>query len=250
MAQSKNKISAEERKAQRVKEKRREDLRRTFRRIGIFALLFVAFLGISAWNNRDRGVGPLGETYDEVRTYPTACGGSQPDPATLMSFDAPGSSTGTHAVVTTSCGPIEIELLPGSAAAESFAFLAESGFYDGTVVHRIVSGFLVEAGDPTARGDGGAGYRIDDEPNDGTPRGTVYLAAGAGPNRASSQFGFSLDDTTSLSSSTIVIGTVVTGLEVLDVMSEIGTRLSPQGVRTQPIETIYIESIEIIAEAG
>lgn len=250
VAQSNKKPTVEERKAERAKQKRREDLRKTFRRIGIFALLFVAFLGISAWNNRDTGIGPLGEVYDEVRTFPTACDGTAPESAELMTFEAPGSSTGTHATITTSCGVIEIELDTTSDAASSFASLAESGFYNGTVIHRIVEGFLVEGGDPTATGDGGAGYRVSDEPNGGIIRGTVYLAAGDGPNRSSSQFGFSLDDATALSDTTTVIGTVTDGMDVLDLISTIDTKLSPQGVRTQPVDTIYIESIEISTQGG
>jgi cyclophilin family peptidyl-prolyl cis-trans isomerase len=250
VAQGNKKPTVEERKAKRVKQKRRADLRKTFRRIGIFALVFVAFLGISAWNDRDRGIGPLGEEYDEVRAFPTACGGTAPGVAELMNFEAPSLSTGTHATITTSCGTIEIELKLNSQAAKSFAFLSESGFYDGTVIHRIVEGFIIEGGDPTATGDGGAGYRINDEPSNGIVRGTVYLAAGDGPNRSSSQFGFSLNDTTALTDTTTVIGTVTEGMEVLDLISTIGTQLSPQGVRTQPVETIYIESIEISTQAG
>ena len=110
MANSKQKQSNEERKAQRAKDKRREDLKRTGKRIGGFALLLLAFLAISSWNNRDRGIGPLGEIYDEIRAYPTACGAELPAEAQLMTFEAPGASAGNYAVITTSCGVIEVEL--------------------------------------------------------------------------------------------------------------------------------------------
>ena len=250
MADSKQKLSAEERKKQRAKEKRREDLRRTFKRIGIFALIFLAFLAFSTWNNRDRGVGPLGEVYDTVRAYPTACDAEQPPYGELMTFETPSAATGDFAVITTSCGVIEIELEDGSAAAASFSCLADAGFYDGTAVHRIVQGFIVEAGDPTATGDGTAGYLLTDEPNEGVTRGSMYLVPGLGPNRASSQFGFALSDDAAVSNSASIIGTVVSGLEVLDTIGAIETTLSPKSVRTQPVETIYIESIEITTQGG
>ena len=87
----------------------------------------------------------------------TACGGDQPDPAVDMKFDAPGVAAVEDALevtLNTSCGPIEIALEPGVApeTVNSFVFLAEEGYFDGTVSHRIIPGFMMQAGDPTARG--------------------------------------------------------------------------------------------------
>jgi cyclophilin family peptidyl-prolyl cis-trans isomerase len=71
----------------------------------------------------------------------------------------------SSARITTSCGVIDIELLTADApeTANNFAFLAGKHFYDATIVHRVVPGFVIQMGDPTGTGSGGPGYRFADE---------------------------------------------------------------------------------------
>src|SRR5690606_17667456 len=100
-----------------------------------------------------------------------ALGASVPEAANQPKpqFDAPEQVLDdrlTHAAtITTSAGPIEVELFSQESpvTANNFAFLASRGFYDGTVIHRIVPGFVVQMGDPTGTGTGGPGYRFRDE---------------------------------------------------------------------------------------
>ena len=70
-----------------------------------------------------------------------------------------------EATLETSKGPIELELYPEHApnTVNNFAFLADEGFYDSTPFHRVIEGFMVQAGDPTGTGRGGPGYEFDDE---------------------------------------------------------------------------------------
>ena len=162
---------------------------------------------------------------------PTACGADQPTPAVDMKFEAPGDAGVTDvAIVTlnTSCGPIEIAMDPSVApeTVNSFVFLAEAGYFDGTVSHRIIPGFMMQAGDPTATGFGGPGYTIPDElPSESAYRRGIVAMANAGPDTAGSQFFILFGDAGWLPPSYSIFGEVVSGFETL--------------------ESLYIESVTI-----
>lgn len=121
------------------------------------------------------------------------------------------------AVIETSKGTIEFEILPSSPkAASNFIFLAEHQFYDGLTFHRVVPGFVIQGGDPTGNGTGGPGYQFEDEtvtqPYD---RGIVAMA-NAGPNTNGSQFFIVLEDQPSLPPSYTIFGKVILGMDVVD----------------------------------
>ena len=124
------------------------------------------------------------------------------------------------ATIATSQGDISVELFVGEApnTANNFAFLAKEGFYDGTVIHRVVPGFVVQMGDPTGTGSGGPGYRFADElasaRNRGYERGTLAMA-NAGPDTNGSQFFICLDDV-GLPPAYTVFGEVTAGMDVVD----------------------------------
>ena len=124
------------------------------------------------------------------------------------------------ATIATTQGEITVELFPGESpnTANNFAFLAKEGFYDDTVIHRVVPGFVVQMGDPTGTGTGGPGYRFDDElaaaRNRGYDRGILAMA-NAGPNTNGSQFFICLDDV-GLPPAYAVFGEVTAGMEVVD----------------------------------
>jgi cyclophilin family peptidyl-prolyl cis-trans isomerase len=145
--------------------------------------------------------------------------------------------------ITTSCGAIEIELLTKEATvtANNFAFLAGQRFYDATIVHRVVPGFVVQMGDPTGTGTGGPGYRFADELEAagryGYARGTVAMA-NAGPDTNGSQFFVCLDDV-GLPPQYAVFGRVTSGMDVVDHIAEIPTR------DERPLQTVFIESVEL-----
>ena len=98
--------------------------------------------------------------------------------------------------IETEKGPIEITVEADLAplAAANFVALAECGYYDGVVFHRVIPGFVIQGGDPTGTGTGGPGYEFEDDPVD-VPyvRGTVAMA-NAGPDTNGSQFFIVLDD--------------------------------------------------------
>lgn len=185
---------------------------------------------------------------------PTACGAEQPTPAVDMKFEEPGDAGVTDvAIVTlnTSCGPIEIAMDPSVApeTVNSFVFLAEAGYFDGTVSHRIIPGFMMQAGDPTATGLGGPGYTIPDElPSESAYRRGIVAMANAGPDTAGSQFFILFGEATWLPPSYSIFGEVVSGFETLDAIEQIELGQSARSADpnpSTPLESLYIESVTI-----
>jgi peptidyl-prolyl cis-trans isomerase B (cyclophilin B) len=209
---------------------------------------------IGSCGDDDGGSGATIGTADYLafRDQPVACDGEAPDPAREMSFTQPDDldlGETITATLTTSCGDITIELLPDVAPAtvNSFVFLAEHGYFDGTVSHRVYPGFVVQMGDPTATGGGGPGYRIRDE----LPTGAfTYLAgivamANSGANTSGSQFFIMLADVP-LPLDYSVFGFVTSGMEVLDRIGDIPVGADPgTGELSYPLETLYLETVTI-----
>jgi cyclophilin family peptidyl-prolyl cis-trans isomerase len=178
-----------------------------------------------------------------------ACGGRVPDghgqrkPSYAAAEQVLDAGRRYRATVVTSCGPIEIELFADESpvTANSFAFLAREGFYDATVVHRVVPGFVVQMGDPTGSGAGGPGYRFDDELDAarqrGYGRGTVAMA-NAGPATNGSQFFICLDDVP-LPPQYAVFGAVRAGMEAVDAIAQVPRR------GESPERTVFIESVTV-----
>ena len=195
-------------------------------------------------------------TYEQFRAQPTACGAETPEPLTPMQFDAPDNmgidpSTPVRVTMSTSCGDIEIELEPAIApeTVNSFVFLATEGYFDGTVFHRVIPGFVAQGGDPTATGTGGPGYTIPDEfppPGVGYDRGVLAMA-NAGPGTTGSQFFIVVEDT-ELPPQFAIFGRVVDGFDVLERLQEVPlgiSPVSPDPVASTPLETIYFNGITI-----
>ena len=116
---------------------------------------------------------------------------------------------------------IEIKADLSPIAAGNFVALAECGFYDGVVFHRVVPDFVIQGGDPTGTGSGGPGYTIQDEPVTTVyTRGTVAMARTPAPNSVGSQFFIVLDDRAreALESANTyqIIGSVTVGMETAD----------------------------------
>ena len=126
----------------------------------------------------------------------------------------------------TGLGDIKIETLPEVApeTARNFEKLAGSGFYDGTLFHRVIPGFMIQGGDPNTRdkpkstwGTGGPGYSIKAEFNS-TPhkRGAVSMARSADPDSAGSQFFIVTADSPFLDGQYTVFGKTISGMDVAD----------------------------------
>jgi cyclophilin family peptidyl-prolyl cis-trans isomerase len=123
------------------------------------------------------------------------------------------------ATLSTDKGDIVLELFADKTpvTVNNFVFLARTGFYDGTIFHRVISDFMAQAGDPTGTGRGGPGYRFADEfhPSLRHDKPGVLSMANAGPSTNGSQFFITHVPTPHLNNKHTVFGQVVGGMDLL-----------------------------------
>jgi cyclophilin family peptidyl-prolyl cis-trans isomerase len=144
----------------------------------------------------------------------------------------------------TTGGTFQVELFEDKApiTTRNFIDLAEKGFYDGTIFHRVIDGFMIQGGDPTGTGRGGPGYTIQDEFHKElrhTEAGLLSMA-NAGPNTGGSQFFVTLAPTAWLDNKHAIFGKVTSGM---DVVQKIGKTKTLPGDR--PVEEQKIKSVKI-----
>ncbi len=169
----------------------------------------------------------------------------QPDPRQPPSEQLNPDLTHT-AVVQTNCGEFTITLDPARSphAVASFANLADVGYFDDTTFHRIVPGFVIQGGDPTATGSGGPGYTTVDAPPEDTryTNGVVAMAKTAAEPRgaAGSQFFVVTGDEIQLPADYAVIGEVTSGLGTVARIGGLG-----DAATELPTVTVVVESVEI-----
>ena len=165
------------------------------------------------------------------------------------------SSGGLHGLIETDKGPIEIEFFPSDAprAVENFRLLAEHGYYDGLTFHRIISGFMIQGGDPVGDGTGGEsawGGTFEDEikPDsslyrDGYRRGFIAMA-NAGPNTNGSQF-FIMHQDYPLPPNYVIFARVTRGMEAVDALADTPTTRGADGGMSQPLTAPTIKKVTI-----
>ena len=147
-------------------------------------------------------------------------------------------------------GSIRLELYPEIApiTVQNFVDLASKNFYDGLIFHRVISGFMIQGGDPTGTGMGGPGYSIKGEfamngvknPLSHT-RGVISMARSQNPNSAGSQFFIMHDDGKYLDGQYAAFGKVIEGIEVVDTIASVRTDFSDRPMDEQKIKTIRID---------
>ena len=122
-----------------------------------------------------------------------------------------------HVVIKTNKGDIHLELNPAEApmTVNNFVALARDGYYDGVTFHRVVPGFIIQTGDPTAKGTGGPGYKFNDEPVKGNYTQGCVAMANSGPNTNGSQFFICLEDQPGLPPNYTIFGDTVAGMDVV-----------------------------------
>jgi peptidyl-prolyl cis-trans isomerase B (cyclophilin B) len=152
----------------------------------------------------------------------------------------------TKAVIETKFGNIELKFFPEVAPnhVNNFITLAKKGFYDGTIFHRVIPGFMIHGGDPNSKspdksmhGMGNPGYTIKAEFNDKShKRGILSMARAASPDSAGSQFFICVADSQFLDRQYTVFGEVVSGLDVADKIVN-----QPRDQRDNPNERIEMK---------
>ena len=164
--------------------------------------------------------------------------------ADKASSGQPSADKGPKAMIKTKLGEIEIKLFPDKAPkhVENFIKLVKSGFYNGTIFHRVIPGFMIQGGDPNTKdlnkkelyGMGGPGHSVKAEFND-VPhkRGIVSMARSNDPDSAGSQFFIVVEDSPFLDGKYTAFGQVVKGLGVADKIVN-----QPRDARDNPAERI------------
>jgi peptidylprolyl isomerase len=125
--------------------------------------------------------------------------------------------------------------------AGNFMYLVKTKFYDGTIFHRVINGFMIQGGDPTGTGNGGPGYTIPDEINPATSNTQKTLAmANAGPNTGGSQFFINTVSNTYLNPLHPVFGKVITNFSVVQAIA-----LVPRDTADRPLVDVVMDSLRI-----
>ncbi|HEY0392153.1 MAG TPA: peptidylprolyl isomerase [Solirubrobacterales bacterium] len=210
---------------------------------GVFALLAIAALLA--------GCGGGDSSSDSTTTTASAgaCKNVEAPKPKQVSLKAPPQTVQRGekltAVVQTSCGSFEIALDSSRApkTVNSFAYLAEQGFYDDLTFHRIAPGFVIQGGDPLGTGVGGPGYSVDEKPpaNLAYTKGTVAMAKSSTdpPGRSGSQFYVVTAADAGLPPEYALVGKVDKGYDVVTKIEKLGTAAET------PKQTVLIEKMTI-----
>jgi peptidyl-prolyl cis-trans isomerase B (cyclophilin B) len=170
---------------------------------------------------------------------------------------SPMSVSNEVAVIKTNEGEMVVQFWTDAApnTVENFKKLARQGFYDGTIFHRIVKGFMIQGGDPNSKdpakensyGQGGPGYNIKAEFNDHThDRGVISMARGPDPDSAGSQFFICLAPVDRLDHQYTTFGKLIKGQDVLEKIGDTPVTKNSMGEPSKPTKRVVIESIKIV----
>jgi cyclophilin family peptidyl-prolyl cis-trans isomerase len=150
------------------------------------------------------------------------------------------------ALFETSKGNFRVELFEDKApiTAKNFITLANKGFYDKLIFHRVIDGFMIQGGDPNGNGTGGPGYKIPDEFNRELRHSSegMLSMANAGPNTGGSQFFITLAPTPHLDDKHAIFGRVIEGMEVVRSIGKV--KVNSQD---KPLENVVIQKVTITA---
>jgi len=213
------------------------------------------FFGVLIYEvNHNYNPKPTSDPYNEVVTNEEKFSINTPMSNTSMK----STNESKLAILDTSQGPITMEFFPDVApmTVSNFEKLAESGFYNGTVFHRIVKGFVIQGGDPNTKnstdtaawGTGDPGYKIKAEFNNiQHNRGIVSMARSSDPDSAGSQFFIVLNDSRFLDNQYTAFGKVIDGMDAVDKIAALPTIQNDQ---PQDPNLAKINSIKIVDNNG
>jgi len=170
---------------------------------------------------------------------------------------SPMSTSNEVAVIKTNEGEMVVQFWTDAApnTIENFKKLARQGFYDGTIFHRIVKGFMIQGGDPNSKdpakesayGEGGPGYKIKAEFNNNyQDRGVISMARGPDPGSGGSQFFICLAPVRRLDGQYTTFGKLIKGDDVLDKIGNTPVGRNAQGEMSKPTKRVVIESVKIV----
>ncbi|OGK17154.1 peptidylprolyl isomerase [Candidatus Roizmanbacteria bacterium RIFCSPHIGHO2_01_FULL_39_12b] len=151
------------------------------------------------------------------------------------------------AILKTEMGEIVVSLNAKQTpiTVNNFITLSRDNFYNNTIFHRVIDGFMIQGGDPKGDGTGGPGYRFADEPIVGDySRGTVAMA-NAGPNTNGSQFFIMHESNKTLPKNYVIFGKVIKGIDVVDKTATGEVKTGPSGEKSTPVKPVKVLSVII-----
>lgn len=212
--------------------------------IGITAIVVVCLIALGA---------VFSKPTKEIQTMNTT-----PTPLQAKQYPEPPSMTidtakTYKAMITTDKGVMEVTLFAKEdpITVNNFVFLARQGFYNNTIFHRVIDGFMIQGGDPLGTGSGGPGYKFNDEPiTRNYTRGTIAMA-NSGPNTNGSQF-FIMHKDYNLPKQYVIFGTIepsdAASLATLDAIATSKVVDNGNGEVSKPVTPTVVQSIVIKEE--
>ena len=158
-----------------------------------------------------------------------------------LTIDTSASYT---AVIRTNLGSMTLELFASDApkTVNNLVFLAQEGFYDGLIFHRVIPGFMIQGGDPTGMGTSGPGYKFEDEIVSSLVFDSpgILAMANSGPNTNGSQFFITVVPTPHLNGAHTIFGKIIEGQNVANAIA-----MTPAATGNRPITNVIIQGIDI-----
>lgn len=232
--------------------------KKSFPWVIVIIIVIIIAAGLQWWQTKGTNEDLPNQDGASIPTKETPATTDQTPPATDSSANNPAPSTNNqtnpitknlmHTItLETTKGTIVIETYDADApkTVENFITLANKGFYNNLIFHRVIEGFMIQGGDPNGNGTGGPGYKFADELNPATEsyktgyvRGTVAMA-NAGPNTNGSQF-FIMHKNYPLPNNYTIFGRVVKGIEVVDAIAT-----APKDGSDKPLTDIVIKKATV-----
>lgn len=165
-------------------------------------------------------------------------------PAPAITKEKRSKMKNRTAIFETNMGTFEAELFEDRApvTTKNFIALVEKGFYNGVIFHRVISGFMIQGGDPQGTGMGGPGYTIKDEFGPGLKHDSkgILSMANAGPNTGGSQFFITLAPTPWLDGKHAIFGKVTSGMNVVESIGNVRT-----GANDRPAKDVVMKKVTV-----
>ncbi len=224
--------------------------------ISVIVVIVAILAGVQYWQTRpakDTTSADANAYSTSTPSIDTTINASSTATSTISSTTNNNSSSKNfmHTItIETTKGTIVFETYDADApkTAENFVTLANKGFYNGLIFHRVIPGFMIQGGDPTGTGMGGPGYKFADELDPATPsykagyvRGTVAMA-NSGPNTNGSQF-FIMHKDTPLPNNYTIFGRVISGMEAVDAIAN-----TPRNSSDKPLTDMKMTKVTVASK--
>ncbi len=211
------------------------------------SVLFVTVIFMTACGDEKKDTPSTNNTTEQTtNTTETKTDGTMTD--TNKSGETTGKTNGSDGdivVMETNMGTIKIKLYTDKApiTTKNFKDLAEAGFYNGIIFHRVIDGFMIQGGDPTGTGTGGSDKTIPDEfhPDLKHSKEGILSMANRGPNTGTSQFFITLAPQPHLDNRHAVFGEVIEGMDVVKKIGKTETGQMDKPVKDVVMEKVYVQ---------